>query len=234
VTLAALSGFNSSAKTVDALLKRESRFADPPKGKSQDIVEGLRGGIAVLTIAVFENYLRDAFSEFANSINGHIPPVAFNRLPRKLQETSIIKGMNHVLRSPQYRLSPPSVPRFAHAKGVAMRVARDEILDEGIADTGGNPSSECVRTMFKCVGVVNVFTDLKSDFDVRWGPTSTTYLTDKLDEVVRRRHKVAHTGLALGIPRTDLAEGAKFVGVLAELLDKRLERHLISVIAGAT
>ena len=51
------------------------------------------------------------------------------------------------------------------------------------------------------------------------------FVGDKLDEIVQRRHRVAHRADALAISRHDLKEGGRFLSLLAEVLDIEAGLH---------
>jgi hypothetical protein len=68
---------------------------------------------------------------------------------------------------------------------------------------------------------------MKVRFEVKWRkPVAHTFIADKLDEIVNRRHVVAHTAYALAITRGQLKESIRFLKVLAELLDAAIKRQI--------
>ena len=78
-----------------------------------------------------------------------------------------------------------------------------------------------------------MFGKLHNKFEAKWGKKeATTFLTDKLNEIVQRRHVVAHSAQALNITRTQLNESVKFLRILGELFDKALMDHINAVIKG--
>jgi hypothetical protein len=85
--------------------------------------------------------------------------------------------------------------------------------------------------MFKAIGAGNPFDSERQAFEAAWGRIeATSFLADKLDEIVNARHVVAHTANALGITRANLVEWPRFVLVLAEIVDQRLNRFVANVI----
>jgi len=99
------------------------------------------------------------------------------------------------------------------------------------SDTGGNANPHNVKEMFACLGVTDIFGQIKKRFDSCWRkPTAATFIPDKLDEIVNRRHIVAHTADALKITRSDLNESLKFLKILARLLDIELRKHVDGIL----
>src|SRR5262249_21151102 len=58
------------------------------------------------------------------------------------------------------------------------------------------------------------------------GTLTATFVPDKLNEIVQRRHRVAHTGAALDITRSQLNESLKFLPILSTWLDAQLRSHV--------
>ncbi len=57
-------------------------------------------------------------------------------------------------------------------------------------------------------------------------PEAQSFVEDKLQEIVNRRHVVAHTADALKITRGNLKESLRFLEILAEVLDAELDNHI--------
>ena len=72
----ALRDFRASISIAESLMKREQRFADPPSPRQFKIVQGLRGGAAVLMVAAFENFLKEVVEEQLSDLTIH--PLLFN------------------------------------------------------------------------------------------------------------------------------------------------------------
>jgi len=99
------------------------------------------------------------------------------------------------------------------------------------SEIGSNPSPARVREMFKRLDIRDVFDRIKVAFDIKWGtPTARTFIPDKLEEIVGRRHVVAHTADALNIARKDLRESIKFLRTLTSLLDVELDNHINNIL----
>ena len=93
--------------------------------------------------------------------------------------------------------------------------------------TSGNPGKAAVTELFRRVGFDNIFTVLHPRFESRWKhPVAANFPSDKLEEIVQRRHRVAHRADALTISRVDLKEAERFLRILAEVLDIELAGHI--------
>jgi len=230
----ALANFRSADGAVSAILDIETQYPDPPPPEHRAAVEGLRGGAAVLTVAAFENYLREAISLALDNVNSSNPPCEFQKLPATLQTTSIYATLELAMQGRYETTRRKRHERILDIQAAAQRVQSGRLDGAAIANTGGNPNSELVKSLFKSIGVPNVLANVKRAFDAKWGGvTAQTFIPDTLDSVVRRRHVVAHTASALAITRIDLADGRRFVVCLSEVLDAALDRHISRVIAAA-
>jgi len=230
----ALVNHQSAIAMAQALVAIEVTYADPPPPLDRLTVEGLRGGIAVLTVATFENYLREAVQEAMDRINSHVPTCDFSKLPPELQVASTFQGLDQAMRGPKGSPGLTKFDRLADVQSATTRVVNGQVLGDAIAMTRGNPNSGVVTEIFKSVGSRRVFRSIKTAFESEWGsPTSETFIPDKLDEIVSRRHKVAHTASVLTITREDLAEGIRYVSALSKALDAHLVGHTTRLIRAA-
>jgi len=60
-----------------------------------------------------------------------------------------------------------------------------------------------------------------------WGrPEALSFIPDKLEEIVSRRNRIAHTSDALGEARSALVESHRFILTLAIALDEELEQYV--------
>jgi RiboL-PSP-HEPN len=85
--------------------------------------------------------------------------------------------------------------------------------------------------MFKAIGMPRLFAETRAAFDARWSrPESSSFVEDKLDEIVRTRHVVAHTAVALQISRSDLSSWSSFLETFADVLDERLDTYAENVL----
>lgn len=226
----ALAEFKKSIAMATELMKLEKAFYNPPKKADQPVVEGLRGGAAVLMVASFEAYLRRSVIEYLSDLTKQPPQVEFSKLPEKLRVNSIFYCLEAALKGPRYE-DTQKCDRLPGIKIACSRVAAEVLDPEALSSTQGNPDSRTVKKLFADIGVADVLTSLHNKFEKKWGKAvASTFIKDKLDEIVKRRHVVAHTGKALDIGRSDLNEAIKFLGILAGLLDAVMQKHLADIL----
>jgi len=222
---AAAKSFARTLGLSSALLSLDRAYHDPPRPEEQIAVEALRGAAAVLMVAAFENFLRDCTLEHLGRLQ---PPgkVKLSHFPEPIVLQSVFASMNSAIRGAPSRSQRARLPDVRLA---AHRIATETIDPLAFADTGSNPNSAQVRAMFKPFGEIDVYLSIKSRFDKEWKiATPSTFIPDKLDEIVRRRHVVAHTANALNITRSELRDSVRFLKLLARLLDSELRRRVKS------
>ena len=103
------------------------------------------------------------------------------------------------------------------------------------AVTNANPSSETVKRMLKSLGLADPFAAvIFPAFMRRWRrPEIATFVQDKLDEIVAKRHAVAHGVDVLKVTRSDFKYYFKFVRILAETLDAEIKKAASALHAAA-
>lgn len=213
-----------------ALLRLEGLYADPPPAGERETVQGLRGGAAVLIVAGFEEFLRNVIPEHFSKLLD--PPVSGNMrlLPERLRTEAIFWSLGQALDGPRYQKTErrSRIPDILNAaKSVAI-----EQLDPSALTLHRNPSASNLTTHFKSLGLPKVFQRIEGDFISMWGKQeASTFIPDKLDEIVGRRHVVAHTADALSISRKDLNDSVTFMLTLALALDNELNKYIAWIIA---
>ena len=81
--------------------------------------------------------------------------------------------------------------------------------------------------MFKDLGIDDIFSKIHNKFKVKWrNAIATTFIADKLDEIVNRRHIVVHTAETLNISRMDLNQYLKFITIISQLIDAELASNI--------
>jgi len=230
----ALAGYLMADSAVEAVLRMELNLSNPPSEQDRSAAEGLRGGAAVLMVAAFENYLREAISEAISQMNDAQPPYVFDKLPDQLRTIAVYSALELAMRGDYRSAGRKRLDRLPDIFTAVQKVHSRQIDGAAIAQTKGNPDSQLVRQLFKTLGVPNVFSNVKRSFDAIWGtPTASTFIPDTLDIVVNRRHVVAHTASALAITRFDLGVARVFVTCLVTVLDQALERQTTRVLQAA-
>ena len=227
----ALLAFRESIGSANRLSSIEGRYADPPKPDKAPTVQALRGGFCVLIVGAFERFLVEAFEEHLGRLEGEPPPVSFSGLPEGLRVNSLFESLDLAMKGPRYGSPGKRSNRVPGVIAAAGKVVSGSIDAAALAQTKGNPESKRVGEMFKAIGVPQVFTDTRSAFNAKWAkPESSSFVEDKLDEIVRTRHVVAHTAEALQIGRSDLSLWSRFLEALADVLDERLDAYAENVL----
>jgi hypothetical protein len=224
--------FEESLGMAGELLDIEQRlYHSPPHLKEQQGVRGLRGAVAVLIVAAFEGFLRQLMEEHLWELGSRHLQLSFQKLPDKIRVNNIYNSLERAMRGPLFQDPPPKVQRLVDIERACKIVIAGTVNPEAFCDTGGNPNSRNRRTMFSNINLSDITATVKSQFDRKWGkPTAQTFINDKLDEIVNRRHVVAHTADALNISRGDLRESIKFLRTLAQVIDLELGKYVKDLI----
>jgi len=220
--------FKESLVMVEELLRIERESChNPPRLEEQKMAQGLRGGAVVLMVASFENFLKQVFEEHLSTLTVH-PPIPFDRLPEKMRITCMELTLEYAMKGPPFQPRPPISQRLVDIDKACRMLVYQGVNPSVFSDTHSNPNSKTVRSMFSNVGIERIFDIIKARFESEWQPRGVahTYIPDKLDEIVNRRHIVAHRADVLNVTRSDLNESLKFLKVLAKMLDLELERHV--------
>lgn len=224
--------FQDSIKMVEEILRIEGRYRDPPKPNRLNVVRGLRGGASILMVGLFEYYLRRLFEEHLSELNdndyGWIIP--FNKLPFEIQKTSVYNSLDRSMKPPKYLKQKNKIDALDEVTMMCQLIASGKVISKGFSNTRNNPNSELVKEIFDNVGINKIFNKIEEDFIIQWGQQITsTFISEKLDEIVGRRHKIAH-GQTLSIPRKDLWESIKFLRDLSFVLDNHLGSFITDLI----
>ena len=221
--------FEGSIKMAEELLIIESGYHDPPRRNEQKAVLGLRGGAVILIVASFENFLKQMFVEHLMELNPLKAP--FSKLPESLQVNCVYLTLDYAMKGSRFQQSVPRVQRLPEINKACSMLVSGTFNPEVFSDTGGNPNHNTVKEMFKNVGISSIFEKVKNEFEHKWGqPVANLFIEGKLDEIVQRRHKVAHTADVLNITRADLKESIIFLKILANLLDIELKNHVRQIL----
>jgi RiboL-PSP-HEPN len=230
---AAVAEFTNSLGLARELISLEALYADPPSPADTPKVEALRGGAVVLMVAAFEQYLRALFAEHLSGLLGPPPPVLFGSLPEKLRVASVFHGLDYAMKGPLHGAVSGRAARLPEVVGTANRVAQGLVNVEALAQTRGTPDSAQVRSMCSNLALQDCFAVITPHFEVTWGtPVAATFVADKLDEIVGKRHLIAHTAAILNISRTDLNTWPGFLDAVAQALDTVLGGQMAAIVAG--
>lgn len=214
-------------RTAKALISIDTReFHDPPKPSERETVRGLRGGAAVLMVAGFEAYLDDVLQEFIEHTRIYTPQVAFDLLPDNLRVQNVFGALETALYGMPHTPAGTKASRLPNIHSISNLIANRQLYPDAFGGTAGNPGKEAIKEVLKSVGLSDVFRLMKPRFEKKWGsPVHDTFMGEKLDEIVRRRHLVAHRADALSISRQDLREGVRFLRAISETIDIQLGYH---------
>ncbi len=222
----ALDKFKQSLELAISLRRIERDKYASTRQANRPFIMGLRGGAAVLMVASFEFFLRRLFEENIARLNTSPPSIDLQKLPEKLKVKIVFDGLEGSMKSPQY--GPPSkkVDRIDSILTACRHLIGEHINPATFTDTSSNPNGDRVKNKFKEIGIPDVFEIIKPDFEAKWGFVAETFIEDKLNEIVNVRNVVAHTADTLNITRSSQNEALKFLKIVAELLDKEMNKHI--------
>lgn len=224
----ALEQFKKSLELAEALRNIErNSFLPNPRMEDQSAVKGLRGGAAVLLVAAFEFFIRKLFEDNISKLNTIPATIDLKKLPDKFQIKAVFHSLQRAMDGPMFEAKPPKLDRIESIFVASKLLLNDQINPQTFSETGSNPNGETVKEKFNEIGIQDIFGKIKPQFESKWDtPVSQNFIKDKLDEIVRTRHVVAHTADALNITRKSQNEAFKFLKILAELLEKEMEKHI--------
>lgn len=208
----ALAQFFEGLKMAEELLKLERNYHNPPRQLEQNVVQGLRGGVAVIMVAAWENFLKQMIEEELAALTLIPSRVNFAKLPPEMQVQSVFQTLERSMRGPPFQEAPPRVQRIEAIETACKIIISGTINPMAFSDIGNNPNPKIVKRMFSNLGIKNIFFDIKSEFETKWGcSVASSFIEDKLEEIINRRHVVAHRANALNISRSDLKQSVKFM-----------------------
>lgn len=220
--------FLSALKFAEQLLILDAAYTDPPLAADVATVAALRGGAAVLMVAAFEKFLHDLIHDGFSSLSGVPPAVPMSSVPVAIGHHSVSQSFRRADRATVYGVSRTETDRYQGLVAAAQRAVADRLDPDSFADTGSNPGPDRMGQMFKDGGIPDIFTVVRPSFDAIWKkPEAVHFVRDKLDEIVQRRHRVAHAADVLAISRVDLLDAVRFLQALAAALDTLFDGHLV-------
>jgi len=224
----AFDDFKESLSIAEELLKIEkANYHTPPKLDEQKAVQGLRGGVSVLVVASFERYLRETIDENLTALSNDATLRLLSKMPDKVRVKSIFATIERALTGPQFIKARKKITRIPDINRACAQVLTDKINPKAFNDTGSNPSSSAVKRLMTDMDIPSFFPNIKAKFEKEWRtPVARTFIPDKLDEIVNRRHRVAHTADALNITRIQLRESVRFLKILGEVIDRELKTKM--------
>lgn len=222
--------FRKSLNIVEELLKIEGTYSQPPSPAEMNAVLGLKGGASVLMVGAFEYYLRKVFEEHLSELKKYSWIVPLSNLHSTIQETNVFNSLHQALNPPPHLKKARKFQEIPEITRVCVQVASGNIIPSAFSNTRNNPTPNIVAELFNNVGIKKIFKKVEKNFVSRWGsPISDDFIPDKLDEIVQRRHKIAH-GQILNVTRQDLLDSVKFLDDLSFALDNTLGLYVTSLI----
>jgi hypothetical protein len=223
----ALIDFRKSLKMADELRIRERKISknEIPLQSDENFVYGLRGGSIVLMVGAFENFLEELIEEKLDYLNHH-PNYSPTRLPTDLVfyncKLTFEKSKE---RTSDYANNSDRIVIYQDAASLITNKKIDPKLFSLLADNNPNPKK--VKNAFACIGIPDIFRTVKAKFDKKWKQiTPGTWIWDELDNLVNRRHEVAHAAQVRGFSREDLKRYIRFLRTLSDVLDQELNSHI--------
>ncbi len=223
--------FTESLQMAEELLKLERKNCNnPPHTDQQNIAEGLRGGAIVLMVAAWESFLKQLVEDELTFLTTQPPKIKFDKLPDKMRVHSIFQTLDRATKGPRYQQTN-KVDRLLEIDQACKIIISGVINPLAFSDTDGNPSPKVVRNMFSNIGIEDIFASIKPDFEKKWGQSvDKRFIENKLEQIIHRRHLVAHKADTLRVSRKDLNEAVKFMKIIAPLFEKQLKIHINSLI----
>lgn len=227
-----LEGFLQSIALSESLIEIDrTNYHNPPRKDEQKPVEALRGGAIILMVAAFERFLRQLIEYYLDPLTRASCSVDFSSLPEKMQIYSIFTTLDYAMKGKPYMPRLNRLDRLQDIDSACRLVVSQRLNSDVFCDTGSNPNSKTIKEMFGNLGITDPFGRLQAQFETKWGTSvAQTFIPDKLDEIINRRHLVAHTADALNITRTDLRTASKFLRITAELLEKLIKSHIDNIV----
>ena len=182
----------------------------------------------------FESFLKNLFSFYIDKLNKRVPAVSFYNLGGKIRNVSLFQGLELAKSGEKYKdysADKTNDVRAFDVLNICKKIVNGELSANVFCETGDNPNSYRVKKMFENFGVPNLFDSIRADFEKKIRhPVPDIFIKDKLDEIIRKRHNVAHKADALNISRKDIKEYFIFLKALSKVLEKRIQKRFSEII----
>ena len=192
-------------------------YSEPPAKKELSVVQGIRGGATILTVAAFEQFLAKLPETYLKVYYKDNTNYFYSKYPQEMQIKNIYRSLEISMRTPK---GVNKVNRLSTIHKTMQDLLNEKIIP-GAFIIEGNPRSDKVVNIYRLIDIDDVFKLITNKFQKKWGKElPTQVIKDKLDEIVDRRNRVAHTSNVLGITKRMLRETTIFLLILTELLDE--------------
>lgn len=203
-----------------------------------DITNGVRGGALMLLVGAFEKYIKDSIKESIQKIKIAEPKILLRNLPKEMQIQNMYNTLNIAINGKSFeKVKKNNVDRFPIIIEAGKIVYKMEINSEAFTDLGSNPNSGKINTMYKHLGLMDIFSVIKDEFSDQYDlvpeKNVSEFIRDKLDGIVIKRHRIAHTANANDITTEDILGYSKFLRTLISSLDKIIIDYIDAVISDA-
>ena len=217
---------------VNSLIFLEGQYADPPRQDDLSSVMALRGGAIVLVVANFENYLKERTKEFISYLSTFLVDrrvYDFDKLPDDVRISHYYLTLEFALKGNRHERTD-RIARISEIE-LAARDVSGKILDPlAFAQTGGNPNTTTINSIFKSLGIRQPFNLLTPLYvSISGTQIAGTFLEDKLEALIQVRNTVAHTANILNVSRSDIIEYRDFIHNISLSIDDLLNTHAEAV-----
>jgi len=227
----AINKYRETIQLVGGLIALESGFPDPPPKTDESAVMALRGGAIVLLSATFERFLKDLGEEQSARLRGTRKAIKLSQLPDRIKVHSIFASLKQSMDGPRYGVKTEKKDRIPDIVDKCRLIGSDFIDSEVFSSTGGNPNSDAVKVIFNNLDVDDPFAKIKTGFETLWGKAvAQNFIKEKLDEIISKRHVIAHTADVMTISRSDINDHKKFMECLVGALYDHLNAHIGSIV----
>lgn len=231
-----LAEFHTSLQAPQALGNTLSIASTDPRdlmklGIGPEIIEAARAGAVVLSIARFENYIKDIAGHFLDAYSRATPAITLSQLDVDLQLKLIKRNFSAASREKEYGAPIDKAVVIQSIQGHITRVVNDEVWAGEAIDTRSNPNAETVQEIFGLLGIPRAWESINQEFLPRWAQHQLNYPLHKsipspkneLTNIIGWRNICAHTGQSLQIGAREVEETLAYLTILSAALDKVLE-----------
>lgn len=219
--------FLASLGPADALVTLESQFADPLDPNHQSSVAGLRAGAILIAVASFEEFATLRLAGQVLRFKTKSPQLDWSALPRQMRQVLVFETLKrHPFPKKASKNEMSSIEKLESL--VSICAPGPYLIDADVfRPARPNPNPDVIEDIFKQFGIGRVFGSIGPTLARHWPtPLSGDLARDKLDEIVKLRHKFAHNSTALTVGRKEVSEGVEFLKALAATLYEVLDSHL--------
>ena len=199
------------------------------------LLGGIRAGALLLLVGGFEHFVNQALREWAAPLEQTHLKQPMAALPEAASRQALRLAAVYLQRLTDDKSEPQA--SLAKAKKTATLLGNGNLVAAAFGLERPNPNPVNLSNAFKALGVNDVLRQrlIRQSFETAYGTVVTpSFLWDKLNEIVRKRHIAAHTGTDAGTTGVDLAAYADFLVALSRVLDEALDKASKQLVAYCT